>query len=87
MRRSNRKLLRGAFNALMLGAIGFGASEALASPAEAAPAAGYCTREEAAECTFACQQALGSSYRGRCTKTSIGTVSCQCVQVILPGAG
>jgi hypothetical protein len=87
MWRSNRKLLRGAFNALMLGVLGAGASQALASPAAAAPAAAYCTREEAAECTYACQQALGSTYRGRCTKTSIGSVSCQCVQVLLPGAG
>lgn len=85
MRRSNRKLLRGAFNALMLGVLGAGASQALASPA-AAPAAGYCTREEAGECNVACQEALGPSYRGRCTKTSIGTVSCQCVQIFLPGA-
>ncbi|HEU0077961.1 MAG TPA: hypothetical protein VFQ76_09960 [Longimicrobiaceae bacterium] len=84
MQRPTRKVFRGVFNALMLGALGLGATQALASPA--APAAAYCTREEAAECNWACQEALGPSYRGRCTKTSIGTVSCQCVQVILPGA-
>lgn len=85
MRRPTGKVLRGAFNALMLGAIGFGATQVLASPAAASTAA-YCTREEAGECNAACQEALGPGYRGRCTKTSYGTVSCQCVQVILPGA-
>ena len=84
MRRPTRRVSQGVFNALMLGALGFGATQALASPA--APAAAYCTREEAGECNVACQEALGPSYRGKCTKTSIGTVSCQCVQILLPGA-
>lgn len=80
-----RSLGRGVFAAALLGALGFGASQALASPGAAREAA-YCTREEAAECNFACQEALGTGWRGRCTKTAYGQVSCQCVQVFLPGA-
>lgn len=84
MQATNHKLVRSAFGALVLGALGFGASQALASPASPAAAA-YCTREEAAECSLACMEAAGPDYRGRCTKTSFGTISCQCVQIVFPG--
>ena len=75
---------RGIFAAAPLGALGFGTPQAMASPS--VKAAAYCTREEAAECNFACQEALGSGWRGRCTKTAYGQISCQCVQIFLPGA-
>lgn len=82
MRNLDWKRVRRVFNALMIASIGFGAHEALASPA--APAAGYCTRVETAECNYTCQETLGFTYRGSCTKTSFGTVSCQCFSIVDP---
>ena len=83
MRHVARKTLRGAFGALVVAGLGFGGGQALASPAEAQGAAA-CTREEAGTCNQQCAEVFGSGYRGRCTKTSLGTVSCQCVQIIFP---
>jgi|GEM_PF-2809301 len=83
MRNVARKTLRGAFGALVVAGLGFGGGQALASPAEARGAP-YCTREEAIACNEQCAAVLGSGYRGRCTKTSLGTVSCQCVPIATP---
>lgn len=83
MRRPTRKVFRGAFNALMLGALGFGATQALASPAAPAAVVG-CSKLEASECLWGCKEQFGSNYGGVCNKNVWGHVTCQCVELVPP---
>jgi hypothetical protein len=82
---ASTKVSRGVFGALMIGALGFGATQVMAAPA-AAESGAYCTREDAAQCTLDCQAALGSGWRGRCTVNSLGQKSCQCIQFTFPSS-
>lgn len=84
MRSGSRKLFQGVLGALVLGALGFGATQTFAAPAAAAEAR-LCTREDLAECSAACREALGDGWRGRCTSNSLGQKSCECVQIVFPG--
>lgn len=79
-----RVLGRGILGGLVVAALGFGVTQALASPGAQRDAA-YCTREDAAACSAECQEALGAGWRGRCTTNSLGQKSCECIQIILPG--
>lgn len=76
---------RGIFAAALLGALGFGASQVLASPVERA--AGGCTRSEAGECNAGCRETYGTGYAGACSKDSWGNVSCDCFQLVFPLGG
>jgi hypothetical protein len=84
MRHSARNTLRGVFGALVVAGLGFGASEALATPAVAQAAAGVCLREEGAACNADCREAYGTNWRGRCTKDAWGFVNCECFELIFP---
>lgn len=76
MRSPGRKVIQGVFNALALGALGFGATQALASPA-AAKAADYCTRQDQSVCWNYCYDNYGEEYRARCYKYN-GFIDCEC---------
>lgn len=82
MRRPNRKLLRGAFNALMLGAIGLGAGQALAAPQEASAAeAATCSAYEQQRCVEYCDNLYGpGNSQSRCTQYAIGP-RCSCILI------
>lgn len=84
MRSLTARVFQGAFGALVVGALGFGATQAAATPGAARDAT-YCTREDVAECGAACQEALGPGWWGRCTTYSLGQKSCQCIQIFPPG--
>jgi hypothetical protein len=78
-----RVLGRGIFAAALLGALGFGTSQALASPVETAMVAG-CSRYEAAECNGMCREAFGPDYAGVCNPDGAGGINCGCVQLVIP---
>ena len=82
MRRSNRKLLRSAFNALMLGTVGAGASQALAAPAEASAAgAATCSAYEQQRCVEYCDNLYGpGNSQSRCTQYATGP-RCSCILI------
>ena len=74
MRSPTRKVFQGVFNALMLGALSFGASQALAAPAS--PAVSYgCSIWQQADCTNWCRSMhpFNPYVVGQC---SIGTCTC-----------
>lgn len=77
MRRSTRKAFQGVLGALVVGALGFGASQALAAPAAAA-SADYCTRQDQSVCLDYCYDTYGEGYRARCTKDQFGFIECEC---------
>lgn len=83
MRKTIRRGVQGVLGALVVGAMGFGATQALASPGSTA-AAGTCNRDEAGECTANCRETHGTGWVGQCYKNSWGHVSCGCVQLIRP---
>jgi hypothetical protein len=74
MKALNLKLVRGTLGALVVGALGFGAAQALASPVQAAYYG--CTEWDAQACTDSCVAAYGPYARGRCT--NFGIYDCQC---------
>ncbi|MET0396971.1 MAG: hypothetical protein ABW277_09135 [Longimicrobiaceae bacterium] len=81
MRRSNRKPLRGAVNALMLGAIGLGAGQALAAPPEASAGAAACSAYELQRCVEYCDNLHGpGNSQARCTQYAIGP-RCSCILI------
>lgn len=75
MQHSIRKVSRGILGALVVGALGFGATQALASPAAAARE--MCTKDERMTCHNYCNSLYGSGWLGECTSTEWG-VDCQC---------
>lgn len=84
MRSSRRKALQGVLNALMLGALGVGASQALAAPATAAVSDG-CQTWQQTECTDWCRSRhpYNEYVVGECT--SFGGSSyyeCKCAMVL-----
>lgn len=85
MRNPTRKAVQGVFGALMVGALGFGASQAFAAPGAGA-AAGSCLKEETWACNAYCRETFGMSYIGRCNKNTFGHVSCGCIQLPSPTA-
>ncbi len=82
MRRSNRKLSRGAFNALMLGVLGAGASQALAaSPEASAAGAAVCSAYELQRCVEYCDDLHGpGNSQARCTQYATGP-RCSCILI------
>ncbi len=70
----NRKLVYGA---LVLGALGFGVTQAVASP-RSAEASSVCTREQAAECRGTCAQLYGPFARFTCVNNGVYGMSCAC---------
>ena len=85
MIRQTRVLGRGLFAAVLLGALGFGTTQALASPA-AAKAAHYCTRQDQSVCLNYCYDTYGEGYRARCYKDYFGFIDCECYQ-FTPSSG
>lgn len=79
-----RVLGRGVFAAALLGALGFGATQALASPA-AATAADYCTRQDQSVCWNYCYDTYGEESRARCFKDDFGFIVCECYQAAATG--
>lgn len=76
MQNLTRKLFRGAFAALMAGALGFGTMQALATPALAA-ATERCTSEMNEGCNDSCV-ADGFTW-GRCVvDRNLGVTVCEC---------
>jgi hypothetical protein len=84
MQRPGRRVFQGVFNALMLGALGVGASQVLASPAEASTGAFRCQAWQQTACTEWCRSMnpYDSYIIGKCT--SIGTTYYDCVCDIGP---
>lgn len=76
MRSSTARVFQGAFGALVVGALGFGATQALASPATTEAAS--CTRQDQAVCLDYCFETYGPGYRARCYKEWTGHVDCEC---------
>jgi hypothetical protein len=60
----NLKLVRGIFGALVVGALGFGATQALASPTQAE--VDGCTEEQAQKCDNLCKSSWGPRAVGDC---------------------
>ena len=77
MRHSIRKLSRGIFGTLMIGALGFGARQALATPMEPEGRVA-CRREEQAACNVECQALLGDGWRGECRVNVYDEKECNC---------
>lgn len=80
MRIPGRKVSQRVLSTLMLGALGFGVTQALPSPA-AATVADYCTRQDQSVCWNYCYDTFGEDYRARCYKDSFGFIDCECYQV------
>jgi hypothetical protein len=76
-----RFLGRGIFAAALLGALGFGATQAVASPTTPAAARAICSRDEGAACNGACVDEYGWGYRGRCSKDYFGFITCECFSI------
>ena len=74
MYRSNLRLVRGIFGALVVGTLGFGASQALASPAPAATLP-FCTASQRQACVDNCRDEGKSN--ARCT-TQGSQIICEC---------
>ena len=70
----NLRLARGIFGTLVGGALGFGATQALAAPAQAAFYG--CTSWQAQQCQDYCTSTYGLGSKGRCT--NFGMLQCQC---------
>ncbi len=70
----NLKLARGIFGALVVGALGFGTTQALASPVKAA-AGGECFYYQEQMCQDYCAYNFGA--QGRCSRLG-GSYDCQC---------
>lgn len=83
MIRQSRFLGRGLFGGLVVAALGFGATQALASPAAPA-AAGTCSKGDAWACIYGCKEEFGSDYAGQCSVDSFGHVTCHCYQMVAP---
>ena len=76
MNTANLTLTRGIFGALFVGALGFGATQAFASPVQAAAASQeWCTAYEQEECQAYCEY-IGAS-QGRCYY--YGFRYCECI--------
>lgn len=69
------KLGRGIFAALVAGTLGFGATQAFASPAAPAGTQWWCTAYEEQWCDDTCVE-MGASH-GECTY--FGTLYCKCI--------
>ncbi|MET0396970.1 MAG: hypothetical protein ABW277_09130 [Longimicrobiaceae bacterium] len=78
MKRLDRKVLQGAFNALMLGVVCVGAGKALSSPAAAQITAGFCSASEQRYCNEYCMSLYPQGALSRCIKYSTGAVNCNC---------
>ncbi|HEV2733369.1 MAG TPA: hypothetical protein VGV85_00975, partial [Longimicrobiaceae bacterium] len=65
---------RGIFAAALLGALGFGTSQALASPAEGAAAKRSCFTE----CYNYCLARYGEGVQYQCVRTTTAQYVCQC---------
>jgi hypothetical protein len=83
MRHWTRNAVRGAFGALVVAGLGFGAGQALAAPVLPRSAT-TCLKADAAACNADCRETHGTSYAGRCTRDAFGNVTCECVQIIFP---
>lgn len=70
----NLKLARGIIGALVASAMGFGAMQVLATPAQAASVAWWCTADEERWCDEYCAYYGGD---GRCS--NFGVLHCECV--------
>lgn len=79
-----RVLGRGVFAAALLGALGFGATQALASPATAA-ARTTCSREQFDQCRAECWAQYGRFAQTTCSSGPWG-VTCSCGPAIFPTA-
>ncbi len=75
MYRTNLKLVRGVFGALVVGALGFGAAQAVASPATAPHSALSCTMSQRYECRTYCAS-QGTAFVS--CSVSGGEVNCEC---------
>ncbi|HEX2189586.1 MAG TPA: hypothetical protein VHG51_11840 [Longimicrobiaceae bacterium] len=73
MRRLTGKLFQGVFGALVVGALGFGASQAFAEGAAAAlPGCNLI------ECRAACTARYGEGTQAACVRTTTAQYVCQC---------
>lgn len=81
MTSGSRKWFRSAFGALVAGALGFGTTQALASPAMA-PVPFGCQEWQQAECTDWCRSMHPHhlSVTGRCSSSGGSYYSCTCVK-------
>lgn len=86
MRIRRWKAARGAVNVLMLGVLGFGAAQALASPAEAAARA-TCTRQQSDQCRAECWALYGRFAQSSCVDNGPFGVSCSCAPGTFPIGG
>ncbi|HEX2190422.1 MAG TPA: hypothetical protein VHG51_16050 [Longimicrobiaceae bacterium] len=68
------ELARRVFGAMVVGALAFGGTQALASPVQAAVYG--CTQWEEQMCNDSCVYAYGPLAKGRCT--NFGMYHCQC---------
>lgn len=84
MRSPTRKVFQRVFNALMVGALSFGASQALAAPASAAVSYGCQTWQQTA-CTDWCRSMHGGNpfVVGECSSFG-GSSSYDCVCELVP---
>lgn len=76
MYRTNLKLVRGVFGALVVGVLGFGAAQAVASPATAPQSALFCTMAQRQECRAYCA-GQGMAFVS-CSSSGGGEVYCEC---------
>lgn len=78
-----RVLGRGLFGGLVVSALGFGATQALASPTVSA-SSNSCSKGDAWACIYGCKEEFGSDYAGRCSTDIWGHVTCDCYQMVAP---
>lgn len=78
-----RFLGRGLFGGLVVAALYFGATQALASPTVSA-SPNSCSKGDAWACIYGCKEEFGSNYGGRCSTNVFGHVSCECYQMFAP---
>jgi hypothetical protein len=81
-----RALGRGLFGGLVVAALGFGATKALASPAPSA-VANTCSKGDAWACIYGCKEQYGSNYAGQCSTDIWGQVTCHCYQMAVSSGG
>ena len=72
----NPRLARGIFGALVVGALGFGATQALASPAQ--PAFDGCTEQQEQACVDSCKRSWGPLATGSCVPFGEEYYLCEC---------
>jgi hypothetical protein len=76
MKAVNLKLVRGIFATLVVGALGFGATQALASPTR--PAFDGCTEQQEQACVDSCKRSWGPLATGSCVPFGEEYYLCEC---------